>query len=269
MSLGCQPRSEEQGVHVHNADPLSEDAIEDLVRRARREFADARSQHASIVSVQSAPVLFFGDLAAYRASELRVVTVGLNPSSREFPAGNPWMRFPTIQTNYLDALCTYFGRAPLDWFDCYREVLQGLGASYDDAAPHRALHTDICSVVPTYPTWSKLSPTVQEALATRGVPLWHDLVAELRPHVIVASIRYSWFDRIAFHARANWKLLHTVDRARPYCVEARELQLPGGGNTILVRGRAANTPFGTVSYADRREIGAAIAKESSRPTPVT
>lgn len=34
-------------------------------------------------------ILIFGDLYAYRASPLRVVTVGLNPSLHEFPAGQP------------------------------------------------------------------------------------------------------------------------------------------------------------------------------------
>ena len=31
------------------------------------------------------PILFFGDLQAYRASETRVLTVGKNPSLKEFP----------------------------------------------------------------------------------------------------------------------------------------------------------------------------------------
>ena len=38
------------------------------------------------------PILFFGDLDAYAKSQQRVLTVGLNPSRIEFPAGNPAAR---------------------------------------------------------------------------------------------------------------------------------------------------------------------------------
>ena len=43
------------------------------------------------------PILFFGDLDAYRASPLRVLTVGLNPSGHEFPADQPFRRFPLAE----------------------------------------------------------------------------------------------------------------------------------------------------------------------------
>ena len=45
----------------------------------------------------SIPILFFGDLKAYCESDLRVVTVGLNPSRWEFPKfpdTSPFCRFP-------------------------------------------------------------------------------------------------------------------------------------------------------------------------------
>ena len=43
------------------------------------------------------PILFFGDLDAFRASPLRVVTVGLNPSLHEFPTDEPFRRFPIAE----------------------------------------------------------------------------------------------------------------------------------------------------------------------------
>lgn len=232
--------------------------MDHLVDRAWAELARVRERYSAHVPPSCAPVLFFGDLAAYWESPLRVVTCGLNPSDREFPVGDPWRRFPDAQSRYLDALSGYFTAAPLDWFGCFRELLRGLDASYGPQAAHRALHTDICSVVPTDPTWSRLPRSVQRDLAEAGVPLWHDLVVELRPHVVVASVRYAWLDRITFPAVTDWQPLHVVRRARPYLVDGRRFRLPDGSTTLLVRGRAANVPFGTVKNIDRFAIGTSL-----------
>lgn len=232
--------------------------MDELAQRAWDELEVARAEHPHLVPSDCAPILFFGDLAAYRASPLRIVTVGLNPSDREFPREDPWRRFPAASSRYLSSLSSYFATAPLDWFGCFREVLRGLGASYGTGACNRALHTDICSVVPTSPTWSQLLKTAQRDLAARGVPLWHDLIAELRPHVVVASVGYTWLDRITFPATTGWQPVHTVQRERPYLVDGRRLRLPDGSTTLLVRGRAANTPFGTVKNTDRYTIGSSI-----------
>ena len=95
------------------------------------------------------PILFFDDLHAYRASPLRVLTVGLNPSLHEFQADDPFRRFPLARDGldrmprrYLDAMCAY---------DPYRGVVQRLRAGSqrpgsellrgwrNDGAPYRHL----------------------------------------------------------------------------------------------------------------------------------
>jgi len=67
----------------------------------------------------SAPILFFGDLHAYRGSPLRVITVALNPSNREFPEPDPFSRFKTFTgpevpatSDYICALNAYFRAIP-------------------------------------------------------------------------------------------------------------------------------------------------------------
>lgn len=68
----------------------------------------------------SAPILFFGNLDAYLTSPLRVLTVGLNPSWQEFPADEPFRRFPLLAEShrnrepgrYLDSMSAYFRIAP-------------------------------------------------------------------------------------------------------------------------------------------------------------
>lgn len=235
-------------------------ALEALADRAWEDYLAARAQYPNVVPDTCAPVLFFGDLTAYRASPLKIVTVGLNPSDREFPQTDPWQRFPGGQQreSYLDALCRYFEVLPLNWFACFRQLLHGLDASFYSGATNRAVHTDICSVVPTGPTWSGLPQPVQQSLAARGIETWHRVITELRPHVIVTSVRYSWLDRIAFESLISWVPVHTVERTNPYVVEGRRMRLPGGSTTLLIRGRAANTPFGLISNPDRYAVGRSI-----------
>lgn len=235
--------------------------LELLAERAWDDLAAARAAHPQVVPAQCAPVLFFGDEQAYRSSPLRIVTVGLNPSDREFPTGDPWRRFGGAQgrTTYLSALRTYFDNDPLTgWFSCFRELLRGLDASFHRGATNTALHTDLCSTVPTSPTWSRLPAATQQSLAQRGVQTWHDLITELRPDVIITSVRYAWLQRIRFERLSDWGEVHTVYRTNPYLVDGCELRLPYGSTTLLVRGRAANTPFGTVNNSDRFSLGQSI-----------
>jgi hypothetical protein len=219
----------------------------------------------------SIPILFFGDSRRYLSSPLKVVTLGLNPSGVEFPENNRFLRFekaknlnPLVQdagfvSAYLDALNGYFQSPPnhpyTRWFNSFEPLLQGLDCSYFGAATNTALHTDICSPLATNPTWSKLSPEVQSRLLQRGPRLWHTLIEWLSPDIIIASLARSHLSRISFVREANWRVIHTVDREKPYDVELSELLLPNGAKTRLVFGKAANTPFGTVSNEDKRIIG--------------
>lgn len=215
------------------------------------------------------PVLFFGDLAAYRASRLRVLTVGLNPSRNEFPPGDPFRRFPQAGDGrgrdpgpYVAALSAYFRTDPYRaWFRAYEPLLDGLGAAYGDGGASTALHTDICSPVATDPTWSRLPGRDRSALAVDGVPLWHVLVRGLRPHVVVLSVAKAHLERIRFRASTDWRLVHAFERtragkarARPYEVRARWFDVDGA-RSLFAFGRAAQTPFGLLSDRQKRDAG--------------
>lgn len=52
----------------------------------------------SYTITESMPIAYFGDLYTYYLSKIRIITVGLNPSSKEFPYENPYLRFP--RNNY-------------------------------------------------------------------------------------------------------------------------------------------------------------------------
>ncbi len=245
-------------------------------------------QHDFVVK-PSVPILFFGDSNRYRRSKLRVITVGLNPSNSEFhdsPNPDPFVRFdearsvyPTIldgvgqhHSAYVGALNSYFRNKPYDWFRCFEPILQGLDCSYYGARTNTALHTDLCSPLATNPTWSKLPESARTALQANGVAMWHNLVGQLLPDVIVISVARQHLSRIRFHRIGPISRLLTIiettsgkDRKKPYHVEVQRAELTEVKTALLVFGEAANTPFGTVSNADKVRIGDAIGRIAGYP----
>ena len=219
------------------------------------------------------PVLFFGDLDAYRLSHLRLLTVGLNPSRQEFPAGRPFLRFPFAEGpagrelgRYLEALSSYYRTHPYrSWFGAFEPLLNGAGASYYAGHASTVLHTDICSPVATNPTWSQLGDADRSAVQSDGGPLWHLLLRALRPQVVLLSVAKHHLGRIAFEPQdADWSVIHTLDRtrsgvrrSRPYEVRARRYDV-GGQPSMFVYGPAAQTPFSLVSGFHKREIGGTV-----------
>ena len=215
------------------------------------------------------PILFFGDLDAYRASRLRVLTVGLNPSQHEFPAGKPFQRFPLAEgrrsrepSHYCDSMSAYFRTTPYrGWFSAFEPLLNGVGASYYDGEASTALHTDICSPVATSPTWSQLGEADRSALAVDGVPLWHMLLVVLRPQIVALSVAKSHLRRIKFATVTHWKTIHAfsrtstgVSRSRPYELDARWHEV-GGETSLFIFGPAAQKPFGLLADIQKREAG--------------
>lgn len=155
---------------------------------------------AGVLTPPGMPILWFGDLDGYQRSQLRIITVGLNPSDAEFPQGS-YERFPKVNATsgfpsanrYKSALNDYFRVNPYrKWFCAYERILNRLDATYFDQHSHVAIHTDICSVWATTPRWSKLDPTIQATLAANGKRLWFDLVRCLRPHLVLVSVSRRW-----------------------------------------------------------------------------
>src|SRR6266404_7100761 len=91
----------------------------------------------------SIPILFFGDSGKYFSSKVKVITLGLNPSKKEFP-DDEFLRFSSAREiyprilegacydEYLSALNGYFSPTshPYNWFNSYEHVLSGLDCSY-------------------------------------------------------------------------------------------------------------------------------------------
>ena len=235
------------------------DAWQDLARRAWLLLDLPCAVRPSI------PILYFGDLEAYRASKLRIITVGLNPSREEFPRANPFQRFPGGDRLDRSDVCAlkrvlagYFKHDPYEsWFDSYEWVLTGLGASYYRGSCATTLHTDLFSPIATDPTWTGLGAERQRPYREAGLRLWHDLVGLLRPHLVILSVARKHLDELRFPWDGPWRPLHTLTtskrgpRRKPYVVECRTTR----EGPVFVFGPAAQKPFGTVSGEDRIDIG--------------
>lgn len=217
----------------------------------------------------AAPILFFGDLHAYRDSPLRLLTVGLNPSLHEFPVDEPFRRFPLLESSiapkpyrYLDALSAYFRTDPYrGWFSTFEPLLNGMEATYYEGRASTALHTDICSPVATNPTWSRLGEDVRSVLAVDGGPLWHMLLEELRPQIVALSVAKAHLERIKFAPMTNWEVIHAFGwtasgelRSRPYEISRRWYDV-GGDRSLFIFGAAAQKPFGTLATEQKQEAG--------------
>jgi hypothetical protein len=222
------------------------------------------------VTRPSAPILYFGDLDAYRESPVRVVTVGVNPSGEEFPRHAPWSRFACgdlavaesvdaeRMRSYLAALNEHFRRNPYTrWFNrSYERVLNGMNGSYYGNAPITALHTDVCSPLATTPTWRLLQPCEKQALAAAGVPLWHRLVEALQPRILLASVSAQHFARITLEQLSPPEVIYRVEQKRPYEVNVRRVRC-GDGEALLLWAGASTTPFQPINDNHKRAVGAA------------
>ena len=248
-------------------------SVSPLVKLAWQTFDRAAALPSRVAP--AAPILFFGDLDAYRNSPLRVVTVGLNPSLKEFPADDPFRRFPLDGNDgdrepdrYLNAMSAYFRTDPYaSWFGTFKPLLNGAGSSYyAGKAVSTALHTDICSPVATDPTWTGLGKTERKTLEADGGPLWRMLLEVLRPQVVLLSVAKDHLGRIDFNPISEWRTVRVFERTKndalrkqPYKVMARWYDV-GGERSLCVFGQAAQRPFGLLSDDQKRETGT-IAQE--------
>lgn len=193
------------------------------------------------------PIHWFGDRPAYEASPLRVVTVGLNPSDREFRPNDATgvsatFRFPDYdgtEKGLVLALNNYFKRNPYNaWFkSSFGAVLQSFEASFYEGAKNTAIHTDICSPWATIPTWSKLPETARQELEIEGHALWKKLILELQPDIILFSASPGHEQKVNFPSPdKEWRKVE-VGAKRPLLV--RRFQIKGKLMQVLfqVQGR--------------------------------
>lgn len=247
--------------------------MDELINDLNTAFNQASNKGAPI-TYPSIPILFFGDLVKYQSSDLKIITVGLNPSHNEFPKCSRFTRFSESESldttkqwsksdvlTYLTSLNDYFKHNPYNWFDSFEPLLNGMHSSYYPNGEHNtALHTDLCSPFATDITWSKLSISYRNILRTEGMRFWHRLVEILKPDMIVISVARKYLRSIRFR-KSSWKKHTTMYekkdgtlRSKPYDIEVAKSQI-GAKKGYLVFGEAAQKPFGTLSTGYKGIIG--------------
>lgn len=218
------------------------------------------------------PILWFGNSIAYNDSDLKIITVALNPSDNEFhDRGNSIVnisfRFPKYNgslKSLQDSYNNYFEeKNPYkSWFDSgFEPILNGMGASYYSSKKfkNRVLHTDICCPYATNPTWNNLSKTEQENLLKDGFPLWEKLIDVLKPDVIIVSVKKQYVKKLCITQLSDlYKIVYDKNgnnRNSPIEIKQGKYQ-----KAMIVLGRTWNIPFGSIGKDQKIKLGEQIIK---------
>ena len=179
--------------------------LEDLLNKY---IADFKSKQCDVVVQQSIPIVWFGDIEAYFKSQVKIVTVGLNPSYNEFPEvyssqASPRFKDKTLKAdNLYTSLNEYFCFNPYkSWFAHFEGCLNRLGASFGGQMnkgidyKNTAISLDYFSSIATNPTFSKLYEHREEwKIDQRG--LFTRLLEYLSPDIVIMSTAKKYFNAV-------------------------------------------------------------------------
>ena len=187
---------------------------------------DYKQENKSSVLKNLIPILWFGDLNKYSNSQIKIVTVSLNPSNNEFGnlkkdiSYNTQYRFPEFTgstESLISAYNNYFKAHsnPYDsWFKAsFGAILESFDASHYDHCANNALHTDIAIPYATDPTWTGLTNAEKKYLEPIGQKNWHDLIAILEPDIILISASRGFQNRIFFPKTIeSWEVIISKEK---------------------------------------------------------
>lgn len=177
--------------------------IDFLLSKADREYEKVKNFPCVRAAHARFPIVWFGDLEAYFRSEIRVVTVGRNPSFREFSEPRFFYEengklYPVTERDWhgserkhvYEAFNHYFEYNPYDWFKNFERILKchdfcvSYGGKIGSTTKNAAIHIDFSTPVATNPTFSKLDSLTKEKLQS---DLFSDLIASLKPDLVLFS----------------------------------------------------------------------------------
>lgn len=246
--------------------------LDDFIKSCWLDFQKVK--HESYVVRNSIPILWFGDMNAYEKSDIRIVTVGINPSDVEFFHKGVCCvgyRFPKAKglrckgkllgsdvCSYKQSMNEYFTntaphRTPTwykPWFGNYETALNALGASYNPSfygnteITRTAIHIDMCSSIASM-KWSSL--TKKQKCVLQGIrPCFSDLINLLDPDVIITCVNQNLISnyvnrsggkcckKIATFNEQKLVSGRVVAYVRGFCLQK---------SRVLVWGKNRNTPF--------------------------
>ena len=157
-----------------------------------------------IVVKNSIPIVWFGDIDKYINSTKRILTVGLNPSDKEFTEKRfDIIAFDNIQNeiianNLTATLNNYFYFRPYKkWFNNYEKILHIFNCSYGGKMPtnysyeNQAIHIDLYSSIATSPTWGKLTEAEKKQIENKE--LFFKFFNILNPDITLISVNKNTF----------------------------------------------------------------------------
>lgn len=226
----------------------------------------------------SIPVLYFGNFPKYLESKRKIVTVGLNPSDKEFrDEGETYdigLRFPHAKKlegrsivdksfceDYLLCLDQYFEIRPYwRWFSSYFPLLNAIGSDYRTNLNMEgcALHTDLCSPLATNPTWSHLSARARSMLLREGPDLWSALVRILRPDVMLVSVGKDLRERILNLFRPEKRFPDFSPGRRRKRVGIYRTPIGGKDCHVAMGINSDRGPFSGLTNKEKQELGSEI-----------
>ena len=253
-----------------------------LTKKLLKEFIDYYNELKSLDCVvkYSMPIVFFGDIDNYIKQDYRIITAALNPSDIEFLNQNNENNYSCKHrfsdynntTVSLEKSCkNYFKNNPYNkWFGQdnagFKPLLNGMGYCYYPNSQNlkAVLHTDLCSPIATNPTWSKLTKNERNRLEINGFDLWKKLILELKPHLIILSVKKAYLESINSSPIYNFKKINNpidpiYSSNNTYKYEIIHYQ--GSIDTFktnLLWGSAQNTPF--QPFKNKIEIGKVLKK---------
>jgi len=219
------------------------------------------------IKTPSIPLLYLGNYEKYVQSPLKILTVGTNPSEKEFPIHNPFCRFKDTENilnkehmtdndvlNYLKSLNNYFDINSAEWFDHFEPLLNGLNSSYYSNHASTALHTYMCSPLSTLASWSKYekttSPILFHDVVYQGLKIWLDLLDTLAPDIVLSSLGDNYRGWLFPEQKLEWVKFHVFketadgrERGRPFNVRCVVAKLGSGKRCLLVFGDRGVIPF--------------------------
>jgi hypothetical protein len=231
----------------------------------------------------SIPIVYFGDYISYKKSPIKIVTLGLNPSNKEFPGNNKFSRFYETADLYqkeklsqeelliyLRALNIYFGYNNYEWYDFFEPLLNAIDASFYSGYLNTVLHTNLFSPYATIVPWSKYEkitdPRITRDLTEEGIDFWHQIINLLEPNIIISSLggKYRW--RIFSEQYIKWPKFMVFDktakgypRRKPYEIHWSIGSLDSGKKCLLICGENDMIPF-MISKRQKRILGRKIYK---------
>lgn len=198
------------------------------------------------------PIVWFGNSRAYYASRQKIVTIGLNPSWREFSEPRFDMsidfRKPDAKHRLSMTLDQYFEDNPYwFWFKRFETVLNLLKASYKESPfKNRALHIDIHSSIATKPTWGNSQFRESDRNRLRRPDLFGKLLAALSPDILLFSVNEAV--RKEIFGDFNEVDSSQYEKADGTTVRGVHVRLYRRGRMQLLSGRnMQGTPFGGMS----------------------